>query len=212
MEKNKIIDKLNDCLRHEWTGVAQYAQAGFVVAGLWREVYSGMFFDSAKESFGHAKQVGEKIVALGGVPTVERNPVKQTDDLQELLEFRGHLIQHFHELIRRKPGHVTDQFPLTGKLSERRKHVAGVRDHACGERRELPIFQSHDAVGNIENPVVVRYEQDRALLRLGKVLQYFDDFAAGFFVQGGSRFVGKNDFRVSYQRPRNRNALFLTAG
>ncbi len=87
MDKNKIIDKLNDCLRHEWTGVAQYAQAGFVVAGLWREVYSAMFFDSAQESFGHAKLVGEKIVALGGLPTVERNPVKQTQDLMELLNF-----------------------------------------------------------------------------------------------------------------------------
>lgn len=87
MDKTKVVEKLNECLRHEWTGVAQYAQAGFVVAGLWREVYSEMFFDNAKESFGHAKQVGEKIVALGGLPTVERNPVKQTQDLAELLNF-----------------------------------------------------------------------------------------------------------------------------
>ena len=57
---------MNECLRHEWTGVAQYAQAGFVVAGLWRKSIPDMFFDSAKESFGHAKLVGEKIVALGG--------------------------------------------------------------------------------------------------------------------------------------------------
>jgi len=85
MDKNKILEKLNDCLRHEWTGVAQYAQAGFVVAGLWREVYSKMFFDSATESFGHAKLVGEKIVALGGIPVVDRNTVKQTQDLSELL-------------------------------------------------------------------------------------------------------------------------------
>jgi len=86
MDTSKAIEKLNDCLRHEWTGVAQYAQAGFVVSGLWREVYSEMFYDSAKESFGHAKQVGEKIVAMGGVPTVERNPIKQSQDLNELLE------------------------------------------------------------------------------------------------------------------------------
>ncbi|MDX1945324.1 MAG: ferritin-like domain-containing protein [Pirellulaceae bacterium] len=87
MDKTKVIDKLNECLRHEWTGVAQYAQAGFVVSGLWREVYSDMFFDSAKESFGHAKKVGEKLVSLGGIPTVERNAVKQTQDLLELLNF-----------------------------------------------------------------------------------------------------------------------------
>jgi bacterioferritin len=83
----KIIDKLNDILRHEWTGVAQYAQASFVVSGLWREVYAKMFSDSAKESFGHAQQIGDKIVALGGVPTVERNPVQQSHDVEEMLRF-----------------------------------------------------------------------------------------------------------------------------
>ena len=85
MDYSKVIEKLNDCLRHEWTGVAQYAQAGFLVAGLWREVYSKMFFDNAEESFGHAKLVGEKITALGGVPTIERKSVKQTNDLTEML-------------------------------------------------------------------------------------------------------------------------------
>lgn len=88
MSQNQaMIDKLNDLLRHEWTGVAQYAQYGFVVSGMWREVYSKMFHGSAEESFGHAKQVGEKIVAMGGVPTVERNPVKQTNDVHEMLQY-----------------------------------------------------------------------------------------------------------------------------
>jgi bacterioferritin len=82
-----VIDKLNEILRHEWTGVAQYAQAGFLVSGLWRQVYSDMFFESAQESFAHARLVGEKISALGGVPTVERKPVKQSNDVVEMLKF-----------------------------------------------------------------------------------------------------------------------------
>lgn len=86
MDKSAMIAKLNDCLRHEWTGVAQYAQAGFVVGGLWRQVYSGLFFGSAEESFGHAKLVGDKISAMGSIPTVERNQVQQSTDVQELLE------------------------------------------------------------------------------------------------------------------------------
>lgn len=86
MDKAKVIERLNEILKHEWTGVAQYSQAGFVVSGLWREVFSKMFFDSAEESFGHARKVGDKIVALGGVPSVERNPVKQSQDLAELLQ------------------------------------------------------------------------------------------------------------------------------
>jgi bacterioferritin len=103
MDKGKIIDKLNECLRHEWTGVAQYAQAGFLVSGLWREVYSSMFFESAKESFNHAKMVGEKIVALGGIPTAERNPIKQTSDLNEMLkaalEFESKAVKLYSEAI-----------------------------------------------------------------------------------------------------------------
>jgi bacterioferritin len=87
MDCQAVISKLNDILRHEWTGVAQYSQAGFMVEGIWREVYADKFFDSAKESFQHAKLVGEKIVALGGVPSVERNPVQQSKDVKELLEF-----------------------------------------------------------------------------------------------------------------------------
>ena len=103
MDKNIVIDKLNQILRHEWTGVAQYAQAGFVVTGLWREVFSKMFFDSAEESFGHARLVGDKIVALGGVPTVERSPIRQTHNLAEMLnhalEFESKAVQLYTEAL-----------------------------------------------------------------------------------------------------------------
>lgn len=87
MNMQAVIDQLNECLKHEWTGVAQYSQAGFIVEGMWREVYASKFLDDAKESFGHAKLVGDKIVALGGVPSVLRNEVKQSRDIREVLEF-----------------------------------------------------------------------------------------------------------------------------
>lgn len=82
-----LIDHLNEILKHEWTGVAQYSQAGFIVEGIWREVFVEKFFDDAKESFGHAKLVGNKIVSLGGVPVATRNEVKQSRDLHEVLTF-----------------------------------------------------------------------------------------------------------------------------
>jgi bacterioferritin len=127
MDKAKVIDKLNECLRHEWTGVAQYAQAGFVVAGLWREVYSDMFFDSAKESFGHAKQVGEKIVALGGVPTVERSPVKQSEDLLEMLnhalEFESKAVKHYTEALALAAGERALEVFLENILEEEQEGV-----------------------------------------------------------------------------------------
>ena len=87
MSNQAIIDHLNEILKHEWTGVAQYSQAGFIVEGVWREVYASAFMENAEESFGHAKLVGDKIVALGGVPAVTRNEVKQSRDLNEILNF-----------------------------------------------------------------------------------------------------------------------------
>jgi len=103
MNTVQVVDKLNEILRREWTGVAQYAQAGYLVSGLWREVYSKMFFESAEESFGHARAIGEKIVALGGVPTVERNPIKQSHDIEEMLryglEFESKAVQLYNEAL-----------------------------------------------------------------------------------------------------------------
>ena len=87
MSNQAIIDQLNEILKHEWTGVAQYSQAGFIVEGVWREVYAEKFLDDAKESFGHAQLVGDKIVALGGVPVATRNEIKQSRDLNEVLQF-----------------------------------------------------------------------------------------------------------------------------
>lgn len=87
MDMQAVIDQLNECLKHEWTGVVQYSQAGFIVEGMWREVYAEKFLDDAKESFNHARLVGDKIAALGGVPSVLRNEVKQSRDIREVLEF-----------------------------------------------------------------------------------------------------------------------------
>jgi bacterioferritin len=87
MSNQAIIDHLNEILKHEWTGVAQYSQASFIVEGVWREVYADRFLDDAKESFGHAQKVGDKIVALGGVPVATRNEIQQSRDLNEVLQF-----------------------------------------------------------------------------------------------------------------------------
>ncbi|MEC8558130.1 MAG: ferritin-like domain-containing protein [Planctomycetota bacterium] len=86
MNYEPVIEQLNEILKHEWTGVAQYSQASFIIEGVWREVYAEKFEDDAKESFGHAKLIGDKIVALGGVPVAQRNEIKQSRGLTEVLQ------------------------------------------------------------------------------------------------------------------------------
>jgi bacterioferritin len=87
MSNEAIIAQLNEILKHEWTGVAQYAQNGFICEGIWRQVYAEKFLGDAKESFGHAQMIGDKIVSLGGIPVATRNEIKQSRDLVEVLNF-----------------------------------------------------------------------------------------------------------------------------
>ncbi len=136
MDSTKVIEKLNEILRHEWTGVAQYAQAGFVVQGLWREVFSGMFFDSAKESFGHAKLIGEKIVAMGGVPTIERNSVKQSNDLGEMLQHALEFESAAVKLYTQALGMTEDDRALTVFLEDILKEEQEGVDHVTQLLRE----------------------------------------------------------------------------
>ena len=87
MDKAAMIDKLNEILRWEYSGLVQYTQFSFIVQDTWREVFSEVFRENGEEALQHAHKVGDKIVALGGVPTVARAEVKQSTDLNEMLEY-----------------------------------------------------------------------------------------------------------------------------
>jgi bacterioferritin len=87
MDKTRMIEKLNEILKWEYAGLVQYTQFSFIVQDTWREVFSKFFRDNGAEALEHAHLVGDKIVALGGVPTVERGEVKQSSDLREMLEY-----------------------------------------------------------------------------------------------------------------------------
>jgi len=84
--KEQIIEQLNKILSLEYAGVVQYMQHSFLVSGHQRIVYSDFFREESKGSLKHASIIGDKIVALGGVPTVEPATIHQTTDLQEMLE------------------------------------------------------------------------------------------------------------------------------
>jgi len=85
MDNKQVIDALNKVLSCEWAGSIQYLQHSFLVHGLWREPYKEFFTDRARECRRHARLMGEKIVALGGLPTVEPAPIKQSRELEEML-------------------------------------------------------------------------------------------------------------------------------
>ena len=118
MDTAKVIDKLNDILRWEYAGLVQYLQHSFLVQDIWRDVFSDRFQDSAKEALKHAQRIGDKIVALGGVPTLERAEVKQSTDLQEMLAYDLELERMQVKLYDEALKMVDDNAPLRVLLEE----------------------------------------------------------------------------------------------
>ncbi|MCB1025907.1 MAG: ferritin [Acidobacteria bacterium] len=85
MARPELIEYLNDALSLELTGIIQYSQHSFLVTGLEREEFRGFFRGQAEEAQAHAHFLGDKIVALGGIPTVEPSMIRQSIDLKEML-------------------------------------------------------------------------------------------------------------------------------
>ncbi|ADV61889.1 Ferritin Dps family protein [Isosphaera pallida ATCC 43644] len=91
MNNNAMIQKLNEILKWEYAGLIQYTQFSFLVSGLHREVYEKFFRKNGEEALSHAQQVGDRIVTLGGIPTVERGEVNVSNDLVEMLKLSHEL-------------------------------------------------------------------------------------------------------------------------
>ncbi len=85
MARTELIENLNHALSLELAGVIQYSQHSYLVTGVEREVYRDFFRDQAEEAQLHAQTVGDKIVALEGLPTVEPAMIRQSTDLRKML-------------------------------------------------------------------------------------------------------------------------------
>lgn len=86
MANTELVETLNRALSLELAAVIQYMQHSFLVTGTEREVYRSFFRKQSEEARDHATTLGDKIVALGGVPTVEPGMIRQSTTLLEMLQ------------------------------------------------------------------------------------------------------------------------------
>ena len=86
MARAELIENLNQALSLELAGVIQYSQHSYLVTGTDRQVFKEFFRDQAEEAQDHAETLGDKIVALGGIPTVEPAMIRQSTELKEMLK------------------------------------------------------------------------------------------------------------------------------
>lgn len=84
--KEEFIKRLNTALSWELAGVIQYMQHGVMLTGPLRESLNGFFQEGSKEARDHAEIVGDRIAALGGVPSVEPARIRQAATPEAMLE------------------------------------------------------------------------------------------------------------------------------
>ena len=92
MADTEILDGLNEVMSTEYTSMIQLMQHSFLMQGADRYIYADLLRGHAQDTLKHARELGDKIVSLGGVPSVQIGEVLQSTDTQEML--RQDLEQH----------------------------------------------------------------------------------------------------------------------
>lgn len=86
MDKNTLIEKLNEDLSGELSAIAQYIVYAAKVTGPYRPQLVQFFLDEVPDEQGHAQFLANKVVALGGEPTTVARPVPPAATNREMVE------------------------------------------------------------------------------------------------------------------------------
>jgi bacterioferritin (cytochrome b1) len=76
--KADLLAGLNEDLAHEYAAVILYRTYASAVTGPFRQELRAFFANEIPDELGHAQLLADKIVALGGAPTVQAADVKST--------------------------------------------------------------------------------------------------------------------------------------
>lgn len=86
MDKQTLIDNLNEDLAGELQAIIQYITYAAKVTGPYRPQLVDFFLQEVADEQMHAQFLANKIVALGGVPTTQPRPVPDANTNKEMVE------------------------------------------------------------------------------------------------------------------------------
>lgn len=86
MDKKQFIEGLNQDLAAEISAIVQYLQHSYLTLGLCRGPIIDKLQSIAKQEMEHAEELSERIVAMGGVPTVKPAEIKQADTVEKMIQ------------------------------------------------------------------------------------------------------------------------------
>lgn len=128
MGRAELVENLNNALSLELAAVIQYSQHSYLVTGTDREVFKDWFRDQAEEAQDHADTLGDKIVALGGVPAVEPAMIRQSVELEEMLKQdleleREAIAAYMAAWAACDDNDLPQKFWLEGQISDEQMHI-----------------------------------------------------------------------------------------
>ena len=104
MDKQTLIDKLNEDLANEFSAIVQYVTYAAKATGPYRPQLAQFFLAEVADEQLHAQYLANKIVALGGEPLTKPAPVPQAGDnramLAAVLEAEREAIRGYSERAR----------------------------------------------------------------------------------------------------------------
>jgi bacterioferritin len=86
MDKKKLIEGLNNDLAGELGAIAQYITYAAKATGPYRPQLAQFFLDEVVDEQGHAQFLANKIVALGGEPTMKPREMPSPKDNKAMVE------------------------------------------------------------------------------------------------------------------------------
>lgn len=86
MDRDTLIETLNEDLAGEFGAIIQYTTYAAKVTGPFRPELAGFFLAEVPDEQAHAQFLANKIVALGGEPTMTARPVPEAADNRAMLE------------------------------------------------------------------------------------------------------------------------------
>ncbi|MBL7685068.1 MAG: bacterioferritin [Deltaproteobacteria bacterium] len=124
-----MIEKLNEILELEISGVVRYLHYSLMITGPNRIPIVKFFREQANEAFDHAAIIGEKITALGGHPSLKVSPVPETnnhavlDILRESVEFEKAALQKYLDFLPITQGNVALEELIRGMIKQEQEHI-----------------------------------------------------------------------------------------
>ena len=86
MERQELIDGLNEQLNREVTTFLRYMLQAASITGAKNEPVREMYLDEVMDEVGHAQYLANQIVALGGEPTLDPDLTPPPSDVATMLE------------------------------------------------------------------------------------------------------------------------------